>query len=147
MNIRARYDPREDRMRLELQPEIEESKAFSLNRRQWLNLIRAVGVTDFPQHKMPPQPPAAQGGQQGSPLPDLRVNALKFRQEKHGLRVVFLLEGSPVGVLLPNDGLPEIGEMLFRQAERAGWDPAAALDRLKAEEMARETLLRAKASN
>ena len=145
MAIKVRYDFKEDRMRLEIAPDREESQAFLLNRRQWLNLISAVGVTDLPPLKVPPQRPQAREGEVEPPAQPVR--ALKLGREEGGLRVGFLLEDAHTGVLLPHAGLPEIGELFFRQAERAGWDPAAGLDRLKAGELAQETLRKAQAPN
>lgn len=144
MSIRARYDPQEDRMRLEIHPEGGGASAFWLTRRQWMNLIRAVGATEFTPRQVPLQPPGGQGD--GEETPPQRVRTLRLKREEGGVRVVFQLEASRAGVLLPEQGLPEIGEMFFRQAERAGWDPAAALERLQAGEMAQETLRKARAN-
>ncbi len=144
MNLKARYLFLDDRMRLEIHPPGKEPQAFTLSRRQWLKFIRAVGVGDLPPQQVPPLKPEGKPNQEEAPAQVVR--ALNLEREQGGLRVSFILDKAKMGLLLPNEGLPEIGEMFFRQAERAGWDPAAGLERLKAGEMTQETLNKAKAN-
>ncbi len=144
MTLSVRYEYLQDRMRLEIRPAGQEAQSFLLNRRQWLNLIRAVGVGELAPQTVPPQRPEANKDDNEALVQE--VKAVRIKREQAGLRVVFQLEGAEAGVLLPDEGLPEIGELFFRQAERAGWDPAAGLERLKAAALAQETLRKAQAT-
>ena len=47
------------------------------------------------------------------------------------------------GIKLPAAGVKKFEEMVLMQAERAGWDPQAALQRLKATMVARSAMNRA----
>lgn len=141
MTIRVRYEFEEDRMRLEVKQGSEEAwQILSLNRRQWLNLIRVIGATELPPLKEPPQAPLFKQDKEEMDAIIQYVKSLGFKQGEDGLGVVFQFDDTKLEIGFPKDALPRIGELFFRQAEYAGWDPVSGLERLKASDLAREAL-------
>jgi hypothetical protein len=138
MSLQAKYDPREDRMRLTLQSaEGTAARTFWVTRRQWLGLLQALvnlppaargDETESPPSSEPSRPRLLSSALENAPVP---IKAIRLRRLKHGIKLVLVMDGEQgVFIDVPLAGLTQLLAMLRQQAERAGWDVEAALDRL-----------------
>ena len=156
MDLRARYDPNEDRMLLELCSAAEVLHAFGWTRRQWLALLNRVrGVLlkmgESAQAPSGPMAPTdrrrasqvAGAAAQAPVVEPLRLDDFRLRTISSGLRLTLVAHGLGTAVDLQAAGLQQLDDLLTSQAERAGWDPEAAMGRLKAAAMARAAVVRA----
>ena len=149
MSIKILYDVNEDRMRLVLQPPDKAPVALWVNRRQWLALLarlRAVAgqlgvtLTEFDPPKVP----------RGRPPRDPRIEAMvpekldgmRLRVEGDGVRLLFVQGEKVRGLMLKLGGLQQLEEIVALQAERAGWDVSAGLERLHAQALTRAAMNR-----
>jgi hypothetical protein len=132
MGIKARYDAKEDRMLLIFEPKEGEGRTFWVTRRQWLGLYNGLGPLkpEKPQAKQPQQKPQAlpESLTKGAVL----LEGVKLRQKDGAYQMAFMAEGKPMGMQVKGDALEQLKQMLDQQAERAGWDTSAAMQRLKA---------------
>ena len=132
MGIKARYDAKEDRMLLIFEPRDGEARSFWVTRRQWLGLYTGLGPlkAEKPQAKQPPQKPQAlpEALTKGAVL----LEGVKLRQKEGTYQIAFMAEGKPMGMQVKGETLDQLKQMLDQQAERAGWDTLAAVQRLKA---------------
>jgi hypothetical protein len=75
------------------------------------------------------------------------LSAIRLRRAGERTQVVFAVQGdagSPgASMMLPPEGVARMRDLLQQQAERAGWDPGAALARLDATAMAGAALRKA----
>ncbi len=142
MNLQAKYNPQQDRIRLTLQPANGEPRAFWVTRRQWLSLLPAVAGSEeakvLPRAKKP-LPAAATPLLEAMPL-----LAIRLRRLAEGvMRIEFVADTESMAITLHGDGLAQLKQMLLQQAERADWDAAAALARFNAQGMARAAMRKA----
>ena len=147
--LKARYDPRADRMLLTLQPAQGDVQSYWLTRRQWLGWLHALLALPQPQvaaakelastqKVAPPAPrPRLDVGEVGEPK---SCKAIRLRRSGKMVQVVIVADSSEAGgtltVTLGAEGVRQLREMLEQQAERAGWDTGAALARLSAAALA-----------
>lgn len=139
MSLHAQYDPQADRMMLTVQPPEGAPVAIWVTRRQWLNLMRAL----------PQFAPTGAGGaglaQPRGPRPrraaaavaePVLLSAVRLAAQPAGVRVIFVIGAQAVRVDFSEEGAAQLQSMLSQQAERAGWDATAALERLEAASLA-----------
>jgi len=153
MALQAKYDPQADRMRLTLQPAEGAPRVFWVTRRQWLGWLHAMqrlppagdagGATRTSSAPRPPrQRAAADDG-----IEPQALSAIRLRGAGERLQVVFAVEGEvparEASLTLPPEGVARMRDLLQQQAERAGWDPSAALARLDAGAVASAALRKA----
>lgn len=140
MNLQARYDPREDRMRLTLHPAEGDPHVFWVTRQQWLGLLHALA--GVPAGEAKPTFAAAPASHQrrlsaaepgAEPIP---LQGIRLRRLANGVKLVFNPGAQGVGLDLPPQRVAQLRAMLWQQAERAGWDVAVALARLDATTLA-----------
>lgn len=143
MSFVARYDPAEDRMRLELQPVEGEARAYWVTRRQWLALLARLQQLRTDRGPEETTLPPRTGGETASPAAGCAAEPVALRGlrvEQGAGRTRIILAGpapAPASVLgWPDEGLPALCARLALQAERAGWDPEPALSRLEAMRLA-----------
>lgn len=145
MGLQAKYDPQTDRMRLTLHPAASAPRAFWVTRRQWLGLLQAVTV--LPQSgsaEAPPLPRTKKALTAEALIPaPIPVEAIRLRQLAEGVKLVFVAGAKGMAISLQDPGLQQLKQMLLQQAERAGWDVAAALARLNAQGLARAAMRKA----
>lgn len=150
MSLQAKYDPREDRMQLTLQPVEGKPQAFWVTRRQWLALLRRLRVAALemgcelsasepvqPPRGRPPRNPAADS------LEPVLLDGLRLKPEGDGVRLMFVVNEKARGIFLKEPGLRQLMEIVAVQADRAGWDLPAGLQRLQANELAKAAMNRA----
>lgn len=149
MALKARYDPKADRMRLMLHPADHPPLLFWVTRRQWLGLLRRLRVVaqqlgvelsapkpvQAPRHRLPKNPEVES-------LAPASIDKIGLRVEGRGARLHLLAGGCATGLSLNPATLRELEELVALQAERAGWDPRAAMQRLEANEVVRDALNR-----
>lgn len=146
MGLRARYDPKEDRMLLILERPDAEKTVLWVTRRQWLGLYASLGgapsATDetkrTPPAKQTPAPPELVAA--AAPLEGLRLK----RKDGGDNAIGFMVGGETVGMTVKAEGLATLRSLLEQQAERAGWDAPAAVKRLKAQAAAAGAVRKAK---
>lgn len=153
MPIKLSYDPKQDRIILQIPVDSETHRAFWLQRNQCLAMLaRLTNILE--QMGMPTTPPVAQGLQPAArPKADTDAAALqaeslsgiKIRPEGDSVRISFLHPQHTAAVGFKGAGLQKLHEALALQAERAGWDPAAGLERIKAMAQARQAISRSSA--
>lgn len=153
MALQAKYDPQEDRMRLALHADAGKLHVFWATRRDWLGLLHALNDAGG---SAPGAPPAAGGamasgvdramnraptaGDDVAPIP---LQGIRLRRLADGVKLVFVTREQGVGIKLPATGVAQLQAMLQQQAERAGWDAAAALARLNAHSLTRAAMKKA----
>jgi hypothetical protein len=148
MAIKARYDPAEDRMLMSVRMENGE-RLYWVTRRLWLSLYRQFAELDETggdAAEVPPPKPA-----RAAPIPAeesrdaSRLERVQFSRTAEGIKLLFSAGGSAdnVGIGVRTTAVHRFRRLFEMQAERAGWDPAAALDRLSAGKMAAATLKKA----
>jgi hypothetical protein len=148
MALKARYFPAQDRMRLVHEPAEGECAEFWVTRRLWLALLkrlRAAGGQLGIEPKLPPKAgPARQAALPavGSSGPVL-LDRVRLRIEGKGASLILLVGDRAHVVQLGVAGLAQLQEMVALQAERAGWDPEAAMQRLDADDLARAAVAQA----
>lgn len=118
---------------------------FWVTRRLWHAFYRSVselvpaGTDDRPQQPAPP-------GRLNGPMDVSDVtllNSIRIRRIDKSLQMVLADDRREVQLLLAGPGLARVKRMLEVQAERAGWDTAAAMKRMDAEALAGEALRKA----
>ena len=147
MGLHAKYDPRQDRMLVTLNAGGDKAESMWLTRRQWLSLLQQMEVqklaaadADAPAEKPPKTPPAPLPGRPDAPC----VDGVRLRKDGDGARLQFLLGDKTYGLQLPTAGLSQFRRLLEQQAERAGWDSRAGLERLDAALAAQAAMRKAK---
>lgn len=154
MAIKLKYDPVADRMRLWVQQPHGAARVFWLRRNQCLALLarltdvaREMGVEPKavePLKAPPPRPrkdPAIDEA-----LPE-NLDGLRVRVDGEDAAVQLVHDGKGLGLKFQAPGITRLQEMLATQAERAGWDPLAGVNRLKAMAQARAAIGRSKSGN
>ena len=143
MPIKARYDAKEDRMLLIMEPQEGDKRVFWVTRRQWLGLYNGLGPLKPEKGEVKPPP------QKPQPIPEALtsvarpIEAIKMNKKDEGFQVAFVAEGKPIGLQLQGDSLEQMKRMLDQQADRAGWDVQAALERMKAAQAANAVVKKA----
>jgi hypothetical protein len=147
MALRARYDPREDRMFLALQFPEQPEQRYWVTRRLWLALYGQIAslAPSQPEQALPPPPanpprPMAAGDTADA----VALDGVRIKKNEDGVRLVFASARGNTFVDFKQPGLLQLKRLLEMQAERAGWDAAAALERLQADAIAGATVRRAK---
>lgn len=147
MALQSKYDPRQDRMLLTVNLKKDEaSRTFWLTRLQWLMLMHQVSAVSarpvddggaLPPRKSPPQalPPQPEA---------VLLDSLKLGREGDTVKVRLGASEDAITLALKEQQLANFQRMLVTQAERAGWDPRAAMERLAAARAARVAMKRAK---
>jgi len=143
MGISAKYDRFEDRMKLLVEIGNNTLRPFWFKRFQWINLIFAIGllsktkanITSNSLQKGHPKKDSIKKSLELSPffVKDVQVKTFK----KKSKLIIFPLEASPVFLSIDNDDLRLLNDMLIELAEKAGWDPLAAIDRVNVEQKSR----------
>jgi hypothetical protein len=132
--LKARYDPREDRMLLTIETQ-QGNRVFWVTRPMWLGLYRrlvalvAASEDDKPQTPTVPQPKPATAEESAAAV---LLEGAQFKKNEERIAIVFQSAGEPVTLQLGAPGLARVKRMIEVQADRAGWDTAAALERLEA---------------
>ncbi len=138
-------------MRLQMEQEIQSARVFWLKRNQCLALLARLSEIaghldlDTQTIEMPDQP--LQTTRKPSSLDEAvpeHLDGIRVRVEESSVRLIFVQEKDGVALKLPLPGMLKLKEMLMTQAERAGWDPATGLQRLKAMSEARAAIARSK---
>jgi hypothetical protein len=148
MALKARYDPREDRMLL-LVTGPEGERRFWITRRLWLGIYRQLARL-APGDEAAARPPAASG--RPAPIPPEEAQHAALLQTVHisgdgdGIKLVFATgkDEDKLTINVAKPGFAQFKRTLEMQAERAGWDSASALERLDAQAAASAALQRAK---
>jgi len=145
MGLRARYDAKEDRMLLIVERPDTEKTVLWVTRRQWLGLYAGLGgvvtATDESKRVPPPkQGPAPQELVQAA----VPLEAIRLRKKEGEFAIGFVVGEETIGLTLKAEGLPNLQRILEQQADRAGWDAAAAVKRLKAQALAAGAVRKAK---
>ncbi|MCX8050199.1 MAG: hypothetical protein N3A55_11155 [Methylohalobius sp.] len=135
MLLKAKYDPKEDRIQLTLHPADKSPQAFWLTRRQCVALLQVI------QETLKALPPTAGARAAASKAPgDSRIAMpqaspqlarLRWRRLPKGLRLVFMTEEKK-GMRLEL-GAVELGGLqktLLQLARRAQWEVEATLQKL-----------------
>lgn len=152
--MKLKYDAKADRMRLAIEQGDQSPRVFWLTRSQCLGwLAELSGITESfglepPQIDFRNQVPR-------SPTKEPSIDALipehldgiRVRGDEQGARIAFLQGKASYALKLRQLAMLRLQEMLVTQAERAGWDPAAGLERLKAMSAARAAINRSKDDN
>ena len=121
-------------MLLVFEPGEGERRAFWVTRRQWLNLYAGLG----PLKPEKPQAEAKQPAAKPQPLPEsvttgaVKLDSVRFKREDDVVQVGFVAEGNLMGMRLQGESLERMKHLVFQQADTAGWDPNAAMVRLRA---------------
>lgn len=147
MALQAKYDPRQDRMLLTLDVKKQDTgRSFWLTRVQWLGLmVQLAAVSEKPVDDGGALPPRKSAPQPLPPQPNaVMAEGLKLRREGEGVRVAIGTGPDAVGLMLQGESLANFRRMLVTQAERAGWDPRAALERINAARAAGQAMKKAK---
>lgn len=137
-------------MRLVLHPGDDVPTAYWVTRRLWLLLLRRLQVASEQSGLVvtisgPVKPPPRR------PRRDVAVDAIdpqklegiRLRAEGDGARLMLVVGEMATGIHLNAPGLQQLEEMVALQAERAGWDPQAAMQRLRANALANAAMSRA----
>jgi hypothetical protein len=143
MAIKSIYDIEADRMKLVFDAQENAPQVLTLTRRQWLGLLRRLRVV-AQQMKLELAAPEPLKAPRARPkrnpdidaLAPVMVDAVHLRAEGDGVRLQFAVGASGRALLLKAPGVKQLAEMVATQAERAGWDPQAAMQRLQAMAMA-----------
>ncbi len=150
MSVQAKYDPQSDRLRLTLWPGAGSVMAFWVTRRQllgWLHAMTEISLESDEGMEVAQanaEPPSRRRRLQTDIPTPLVVQAIRLRRLASSLKVVFVAGEGTIGVDFPISGLRQLEAMLRNQAERAGWDVAAALDRLDAAKLAAAAMKKAR---
>lgn len=150
MSIKAKYNPVDDRMELLIDLDGEEPVLLVFTRPLWLRVLRRLRtalqssdvncVDDL--NKAPNK--RNQNKQDFSVFSPVTVSGFRLINGKEkGWSLFFLSPERKLRLALSPSGLKQCEELLFLQAERGGWDPLAALNRLRADELAKDALLKA----
>jgi hypothetical protein len=148
MGIKARYDFKEDRMLLILEPKDAkeaERRVYWLTRRQWVGLYAGLGPVkpEKPEAKQPPVKP--------QPLPESLtagaqlLDGVKLRRKDDTVQIGFVSGEKTSGMQVSGESLEQLKRMMQQQADRAGWDPNAAVVRLRAAAQANAAVKKAAA--
>lgn len=153
MSLQAKYDPQADRMRLTLRPAERPPQVFWVTRRQWLDWLHALWRLPQPKDATgiksegPSTKPRRQRAAGDDGVEAQLLSAIRLRRAGDRVQVVFGIQGENAArgatLTLPYEGVEQMRELLQQQAERAGWDPGAALARLSATAMAGAALRKA----
>lgn len=151
VKYRLKYDPGADRMRFALYLDDQPPRVFWLNRNQCLGLM--VRLTDVAP-ELGVALNAAEPLQAPAPRPrkDPEFDGLEpesidsVRLRRNGETAQFLLvQGDKATSLnLPGGGVKKLQEILALQAERAGWDPVAGVNRVRAMAAARSAIAKSR---
>ena len=152
MAFQAKYIPREDRMRVTLRPPEGDVRSFWVTRRQWLDVLHELdelGEAQGEPREEVPQPPEERRKRAMEPVPEpIALQSLRLQRSERGAKLLFATGGGRgASFNLPQPALPRLRQLFQQQAEQAGWDPAAALDRLGALDLAGEVVRKAKGSS
>jgi hypothetical protein len=149
--LKLKYDVGEDRMELVLAENDTNRQTFWLCRRHCIGLLfRLSQIADDLKIELdqieklaPPQ-----FRKQVASIPDQllaqKIEGLSIKKVSSGAELRIRGAQGGVAVKLSPDGVKKMNELVYSQAERAGWDPAAGIDRLKALAAVRTALHRKK---
>lgn len=152
MAVRSRFDPREDRMVLTVREAVGDRR-FWVTRKLWLALYSQLSQMALPESVADSLPPSAHAA---TPLTSndreldsanaVMLDGVAWRRNESGDSFVVCLRSSQpeVRLTLPAVAIVRLRRMLEVQADRAGWDPAAAVERLQAKTIAGEAVRRAR---
>lgn len=148
MSLKVRYDLISDRMRLLVQAPEATPYAFWVTRPQWMVLMRRLQTLSQhhpkwtePQALTPPRRPRKD--QQPETVEAVPLDDFRVRPEGDGFQLLLVTGQKALAIPFRAAGLQRLLDMLAQQAERAGWDPQAALERLQAYALARAAMDRA----
>jgi hypothetical protein len=151
MKLKLRYDPQADRMRLILQPDDAPMRVFWLNRNQALAAMLelsqvATKLGLAPTKLLPLAAPPVRPKRDptvDSVVPEV-LSALRGRQKGERIELLLVQLERATAFGFKAEGLKEFLDNLALQCERAGWDPAAGLKRLRAMAQARAAIGKSK---
>jgi hypothetical protein len=147
MTLRSRYDPREDRMLLTLRVG-EGDQQYWVTRRLWLalheRLAALVPAGSADEEEVPPPQKPLRPMTAAHTTDAVLLEGVRFRRVTEGTRLVFLGGASSVNITLREPAIARWKRMLELQADRAGWDTAAATQRMRADALAGAAVQRAR---
>lgn len=144
MNLHAKYDMKEDRVRFTLHLANDVNHILWITRRQWLGLLHSVSlllpntteaVVSNPRKQSAPKPIEAA-------LPVL-VQGIRLKRLTNGVRIIFQKDTQNIAITLGDIGLRQLRDMLLQQSEYIDWDVMAAMTRLKAQNLAQQAMRKA----
>jgi hypothetical protein len=147
MAIKLKYDPAADRMRLWVDQPEGDVLIFWLRRNQCLALLArlndvakdmGVALQEVEPLKAPPPRPRKDPAFDG--VEPAVLEAVRVRREGEQAVVQLVSTGKGLGLKLNGTGVKRLQEMIATQAERAGWDPAVGVKRLRAMAKARAAI-------
>ena len=139
-------------MRVTLRPPEGDVRAFWVTRRQWLEVLHGLEESGDAQgepqeNELLSPEEKRQRAQQPVPEP-LPLQSLRLQRSERGSKLVFVAGGGRGATFnVPTPALPRLRQLFQLQAEQAGWDPAAALHRLGALDLAGEVVRKAKGAS
>lgn len=148
MGLQARYDPKQDRMLLVMNFGEGEQRVFWFTRRLWHALLHEIAELKLAGVEDAALPPPTSKHRPALPRQPEAVEVESVRLRKlanGGIRLFFAAVGQEdVTLTLQVSGVMKFQRMLEQQAERAGWDPRAAMERLNAGMLARRVVHKAR---
>jgi hypothetical protein len=146
MGLKAKYDAHEDRMLIELGTVDGAVRRFWATRRLWLSLYRMiVSLVPPTADEAPTAAPPVRGKplQREEAQDAVMLENVKLGRNEKGMRLLFVAGEATAALDLHEQGLLRLKRMLEVQADRAGWDTSAALERLQAAALAGQAVRRA----
>lgn len=149
--MKLRYDPKADRLRLVIPQGEQPMRVFWLNRNQALNAVammtvalRKLGLEPEVVEPLKSPPARPQKDPQIDGVVPEALDAVRLRQKADRTQML-LVQGDKAFTLgLKPEALKRLLDVLSLQCERAGWDLAAGLDRLRALAQARVAIAKNK---
>ena len=151
--MKVKYDAKADRMRLAVGRENLPDSVFWLKRNQCLALLvrlcelaAQLGVEAVASEMLNSPPRSPQRSTSIDDVAPEHLDAIRVRLDGDRLRLALVHAQQGVTLNLTSSATQRLQEMLLTQAERAGWDPVAGIERLKAMAEARAAIDRSKDS-
>ena len=148
MSINTKYNAQEDRMKLNLSLKEDKKYSFWMTRSQWLNLIfllqpllKKSKKKLLKEESIEPKKELKSRGNQENELETQLVKAIKYRVLDEGIALAIVtIQKEVVSIQLKNQDIDAFSTMLLDTAEKVGWEPFAALKRLKVNQNARQAI-------
>jgi hypothetical protein len=134
-------------MVLELTPVAGEPQRFWVSRRLWISLHGAIlqWIPASPEGQpVPPKQPRGPILPEDPVMDAVLLDSIRLERKPDHLRFVFASARGETVLTIPEAGFPRLKRMLETQADRAGWDLPAAMERVRAEGLAKAAMCRAR---
>lgn len=125
----------------------EAEQRYWVTRRLWLALyerLAALAPAAIDEEAEPPPPKPSPAMAPDAAAQPVLLESVRLRRVEAGTRLVFSGGGTTVNMTLRELGLARCKRMLELQADRAGWDTAAAIERIQAGALAGAVVQRAR---